>query len=161
MDYQPLFNEIKKEADALIAENRFLEAVPLLKQLGNWGDLESQKDLVQLYKEGLVDAKEAYGYARLAAFNQDPKSMVDFALMNRDGIGCAKNNEKAFYYLHKAANMGYEEAYDLLAMMYLMGTGITRDVNEAKKWNDRANKSNDEALRHQKMIAQMLKKIKN
>lgn len=161
MNDQQFFNEIKQEADALMAQDRVLEAIPLLKQLGNWGDLDSQKALVQLYKEDLIEAKDAYSYARLAAFNQDPGSMVDFALMNRDGIGCSKDNEKAFYYLNKAAHMGYEEAYDLLAMMYLMGTGIERDINEAKKWNDQADQSKADVLRHQKMIDQMLKKIKN
>ena len=49
MAQEQLINDLKKEIEQLKNEGRVLEALPLMKQAANWGDLENQKELVDLY----------------------------------------------------------------------------------------------------------------
>lgn len=45
----------------------------------------------------------------------------------QQGIGVEKNEEMAFYYIEKAANLGHLLAIELLARYYLNGYGVEKD----------------------------------
>lgn len=165
MAQQQLINDLKKEIRKLKNEGRVLEALPLMKQAANWGDLENQKELVDLYlSQEYLDKKEAYVYARLAALNLDLESMYILAQLSLDPAVKEVNREQAYYFMNKAALGDYPKAYDPLSMMYLMAQGTSRNLEQAKFWNEKAKKAGIDAetvLKHETMIQKMESKTRN
>ncbi|MEY8543775.1 hypothetical protein [Dubosiella newyorkensis] len=66
--------------------------------------------------------------------------------------------------MNKAALGGYPKAYDPLSMMYLMAQGTSRNLEQAKFWNEKAKKAGIDAetvLKHETMIQKMESKTRN
>ena len=164
---QEVLHDLKAEISRLLESDQTADALPLLKQAANWGDLESQKTLMAMFweKERGVgyDPKSGYEYARLGAMNGDPKAMYVVAMMNRDGVGCPKNMEQAFYFMKKAAQAEYPLAYDGLAMLYLNGKGVAKDPLAALDWIRKAKESLDwtPALeKHARLVEKTVERMK-
>ncbi len=162
-----VMSELKKAIDDLLSKNRIDDAVPMMKQAANWGDLESQRQLMDIYlheKYGYVyDPKLGYAYARLCAMNEDPEGMYELAKLNRDGLGCTKNEEQAFYFMKKASLCEYAFAYDELAMMLFSGKGTEKNLEQAQYWNLKALEQLGKTPtieKHKRMIEMALEKAK-
>lgn len=108
---QEVMDELKEAIAQLLEKEEIHDALPMMKQAANWGDLESQKRLIDIFLHGkygiAFDPKNGFAYARLAAMNGDAQAMYEFARLNKEGIGCAKNMEQAFYFMNKAAAARY------------------------------------------------------
>lgn len=162
---QEVMDELKEAIAQLLEKEEIHDALPMMKQAANWGDLESQKQLIDIFlhgKYGIVfDPKNGFAYARLAAMNGDAQAMYEFARLNKEGIGCAKNMEQAFYFMNKAAAARYPFAYDELAVMYVMGQGCQKDIEQARFWNLKALEQlghTPEIDKHARMIKKALEK---
>lgn len=167
---QQILEETKQEAQNLISENRLSEALPLIRQLAHWGDLNSQKELIEIYynhKYGFErNLPAAFEYARLAAMNQDTDAMVLLAQLLMEGKGCRKDLQTALYFLNKAADAGNVHALDELSMIYLKGIDEPRDLSMASRLIEKAadllrdhpedtesyRKLNDQVKSHQQLI---------
>ena len=57
----------------------------------------------------------------------DVKAQLALAICYHDGNGIEQDNEKAFYWLTKAANQGYAPAQAPLAFCYQNGVGTKQD----------------------------------
>lgn len=134
MDEQ-IMNETRREAEKLIEEGRIPEATPLIRQLAHWGDLDAQKQLIDIYWYGAYsqprNLQGAFEYSRLAAMNQDTDAMALLGKLFLTGQGCRKDLDSALYFLNKAAADHNADALDTLAEMYLKGNGVPRDIPKA------------------------------
>ncbi len=156
---QDMIKNLRREAAEMLEKGNVNEAIPIIRQMAHWSDLDSQLLLVDMFAHGaygvIPNAKAAFEYLQVAALNQDPESQYELACTFRDGKGTDKNLEKAFYFMNKAANNGVKAAYDDLSTLYLMGWGTNRDLEQAEIWNKKAlvaDPDNDNAKRHQSMI---------
>lgn len=133
-----LIEQTRKEIAALMDAGRILDAVPLIRQCAHWGDLPSQRLLIDMFLHQAYgmpyEPAAAFEYVRMAALNGDPEAMLELAEMSRDGTGTAQDDERAFYFMQKAAKSGEKRAYDPLAAMLLMGKGTHRNLEEAEQW---------------------------
>lgn len=141
MDLQ-IMDETRKEAEKLIGMKRISEALPLIRQLAHWGDLQAQQELIDVYynhKYGVErNLPAAYEYARLAALNQDVHAMTLLGKLLLNGEGCRKDPDTALYFLGKAADQDDPEAIDEMAMVCLKGLAGPRDLEKARQLNHQA-----------------------
>lgn len=99
------------------------------------GDASAQFDLGRAYDLGHygleIDYQEALKWYKLAA-NQNM-----FAAMNNIGVIYAENldqPEEGFRWVEKAAVLGNSFSQRVLALYYLNGTGVEKDVERGKAW---------------------------
>jgi uncharacterized protein len=64
----------------------------------------------------------------------DAKAQFELAWLYTNGLGTAKDLEKAATYFTKAAEQGHVEAQNKLGQLYLDGQGVTQDRATAIKW---------------------------
>jgi TPR repeat protein len=64
----------------------------------------------------------------------DVNAQFELAWLYANGLGTAKDLEKAAYYFTKAAEQGHVEAQNKLGQLYLDGEGVTRDFAKAIQW---------------------------
>ena len=163
---EELIQTTKREYTSLLNRRRILDAVPLIRQCAHWGDLDSQKLLVNMFLNQAYDMPyepyTAFEYVRMAALNNDPESMMILGKMFRDAKGTKQDLDKAFYFLKKAAEAGEEDACDDLAGLYIMGFGTRRDLDAADKWLDAAEKAHpgDEIVRKHRRMVENLRRRK-
>ncbi len=78
-------------------------------------------------------------YEEVSTQKKDGASYIDLAhIYGREG-----NEEKAFEYYMKAAEMGYTDAYYNVANAYLNGEGVEKDFGKAFEWFKKAVDSGD------------------
>lgn len=160
-----LIEQTKKEISSLLEENRILDAVPLIRQCAHWGDLSSQRLLIDMFLHQTYgmpyEPAAAFEYVRMAALNGDPEAMLELAEMSRDGTGTVQDDERAFYFMKKAAQSGEKRAFDPLAAMLLMGKGTPRNLEEAGQWLARAQAAypeDDSVRKHWKILEGLRKR---
>ena len=73
----------------------------------------------------------------------DAASCYELAVKLQSGSGVAKDVDRAFYYMKKAADSGYTQAYRPLAEMYRKGQGTTKNRDIAAEWYQRAADNGD------------------
>lgn len=162
---QELINQTKQEISRLMKEQRYAEAMPLVRQAAHWGDIESQMMAADAYTEGLYGMLKnpyaAFEYVKLAALNDQPFYMYELGNMFLNGKGTGQDLEKAFYFLNKAALRDQKEAYDPLAMMFATGKGTKRGLAQAQKWIEKAAEAepeDEQVIKHQQMIQKLIEK---
>lgn len=63
-----------------------------------------------------------------------PEAQRKIGVMYRHGLGVEKNDEKAIYWYHQAAQNGLVRAQNSLGVMYRFGMGVKRNPKEAAHW---------------------------
>ena len=114
-----------KRALALIAENNYTEALPILEQATNLGNAEAMCTLGELYAEGKVvanDVQKSYEYYSQAAQKEHPQAQYQLGMCFLAGKGVSTDMQQAQQWIEKAAQNGYPEA---LKVLKRMGTEVT------------------------------------
>jgi len=83
-------------------------------------------------------AKELYKISQLATRGH-PKAMFEFGTMfMKEGMWVVQSDESAFDWWLKSANLGYAPAQFSIGASYIGGIGVNQDMQEAKKWLEKA-----------------------
>tara|TARA_B100000497_G_C7405366_1_gene256302 strand:+ start:130 stop:573 length:444 start_codon:yes stop_codon:yes gene_type:complete len=83
-------------------------------------------------------AKELYKISQLATRGH-PKAMYEFGTMYmKEGMWVVQSEESAFKWWLKSANLGYAPAQFSIGASYIGGIGVNQDMQEAKKWLEKA-----------------------
>ena len=83
-------------------------------------------------------AKELYKISQLATRGH-PKAMYEFGTMYmKEGMWVVQSEESAFEWWLKSANLGYAPAQFSIGASYIGGIGVNQDMQEAKKWLEKA-----------------------
>lgn len=117
--------ELFKRALALIAQNNYTEALPILEQATNLGNAEAMCTLGELYAEGKVvanDVQKSYEYYSQAAQKEHPQAQYQLGMCFLAGKGVSTDMQQAQQWIEKAAQNGYFEA---LKVLKRMGTEVT------------------------------------
>lgn len=139
-----IIEDLRQEYERLLKTD-VQAALPLVRQAAHWGDLPSQILAADLCKD---DPELSRQYTRLAALNGHAPSMVRLA----DWLESQNDAAAAFYFLKKAADAGYEPAFDKLSLCYLQGRGTKKDLQQARCWNEKADQSDPTVIRHRRLI---------
>ncbi len=75
---------------------------------------------------------------KLLAERGDAYTQYCLGDMYARGIGVAKDDQEAFYWLDKAATQGYAGAQQKIGEKHLEGSGVPRDLVQAYMWFDLA-----------------------
>lgn len=136
--YEALEEKINEELDAVLdkPDNSEItsELVDCITEAAEYGDVDSQKYLMELYQFGsrcieANDEKVAY-WAERAAENGDRDAMYEIANMYLYGKGDNRNPEKSFYWLEKSAELGNHNSAYLLGKQYYS----QKQYKKAVKW---------------------------
>lgn len=65
---------------------------------------------------------------------RDPRQQHELGVQYLQGDGVPRDEQKAFYWIHRAAEQGLPEAQASLGMLYGKGYGVARDEAEAIRW---------------------------
>ncbi len=118
----------------LIAEKRYDEALPLLRERADKNDAKAQGQLAMLYFEGKgvpEDYSKAAEWIQKSADEGYPGSQYTLAWFYYKGIGVAKDYTKTVEWAQKAMEKGDSNATNLLAVLSRMGRGVPKDYNRA------------------------------
>ena len=113
------------------------KSAKLLKRAVQLGSVVAMEELGTNYYNGIgvkQDTKKAMRLIRIAADKGHVKSMHNL------GIALCKEwkMDEAFPFLKRSAELGYIESWDKLAYLYAGGLGVEVDLEEAKRWYERA-----------------------
>ena len=72
------------------------------------------------------------------AQQEDASSQAGVGFIYHRGLGVDVDNQKAFYWLHKAAEHGQPEGQMMLGSLYFYGQGVSRSYIQAYAWCDLA-----------------------
>lgn len=113
-----------------------------LKTAALKGGISAQRDLFEIYKNGLEgmpqDFKEALRWVRMGAENDDPEAQANLGTMLAIGLGTPVNYKEALKWTRLAALKGYAAAQSNLGVIYLEGHGVKQNLNRAAKWFHKA-----------------------
>jgi len=98
-------------------------------------DLEFRKGL-SAYNSG--DFKKAMQVWLPLAQHEDAPAQAGLGFMYYRGFGMAVDNQKAAYWLRKAAEHGQPEGQLMLGSLYFYGKGVTQSYIQAYAWCDLA-----------------------
>jgi TPR repeat protein len=70
------------------------------------------------------------------ARNGDPKSQASLGFMYYSGKGVRRDDPRALFWFHRAADAGQPTAQFFLGMEYFYGRGVPRDLAQAYSWCD-------------------------
>ena len=83
-------------------------------------------------------AKELYKISQLATRGH-PRAMYEFGTMYmKEGMWVVQSDEAGFDWWLKSANLGYAPAQFSIGASYIGGIGVSKDLDEAKKWLEKA-----------------------
>ena len=115
-----------KQAISLTEQNNYIEALPILEQAANLGNVEAMCLLGDLYSEekGVeCDLQKSYEYYVQAAEKEFPKAQYKLGMLLFE-----KNDTyKAQLWIEKSAQNGYPEALEILKRMGINITPIRKD----------------------------------
>lgn len=97
---------------------------------GNYGDDESQKKGLELFKKLANTESQNSEYA--------VRSYYALAFMYYDGYGTESDYQQSAYWYQKAAEQGHNAAQLELGRMYARGEGVKQSHEEAIKWYTKA-----------------------
>mmetsp|Transcript_9131 Transcript_9131/g.12259 ORF Transcript_9131/g.12259 Transcript_9131/m.12259 type:complete len:446 (+) Transcript_9131:71-1408(+) len=132
---------LHKRASELIAKGKFAEAVPILRQASEGGDVGAQRDLAILLKDGKGHEVDLFGARKLfgiAAKNGDAVSENNLGYMKQHGIGGTKNLSEARDHFEGAAPTDLPAAIYNLGYAYFTGLGGTQDYENAREYFEMA-----------------------
>lgn len=137
-----------------IDAGRYEDAARLLRPAAKAGDPAAMTELAVLHHYGHgvpEDDQEAYRLFGEAARLGQGKAMFWLGRMNLLGYGPPRNNpdadRDAAVWFFKAAQAGHPEGQYYLGLLFMAGTGVDKDADEAMKWIRRAADAGHEPAR--------------
>jgi len=118
----------------LIAEKKYDEALPILRERADRQDTKAQNQLALLYKEGKgvpEDDGKAAEWMRKAAEGGDATSQYMLAWFFYKGIGVPQDYAKTIEWAQKAMEKGDTTATTLLARLHRLGRGVPQNYTKA------------------------------
>ena len=115
-----------KQAISLTEQNNYTEALPILEQAANLGNVEAMCLLGDLYSEekGVeCDLQKSYEYYVQAAEKEFPKAQYKLGMLLFE----KNDTHKAQLWIEKSAQNGYPEALEILKRMGINITPIRKD----------------------------------
>lgn len=130
-----------REGKAWYRSGDYNRAVKYFTKAANQGHLQAQLDLAEIYDQGVSgdgidkDPNVALKWYRMAADQGHAESQFKCAsiIVQSPDFNIKKYPEVAQYY-RKAADQGHARAQAALAMLYVAGLGVPRDIGEAGYW---------------------------
>ncbi|MBU5227118.1 sel1 repeat family protein [Clostridium senegalense] len=119
----------------------YIEAEKWLKKASINGYKFADEFLYNLYDEdgNIIDIKNKKLSIKNGIEKGECKSFYEMGQLYANGLGVSKDYEKAVEYFHKAAELGYEDAYDMLGSIYWVGLdNIDRDYKKSRYWYEKA-----------------------
>ena len=97
----------------------------------------------QAFRQGLSayhsgDYQKAMKIWLPLAEREDPAAQAGIGFMYHRGMGVVTDNDKAAYWLRKAAEHGQPEGQFMLGSLYFYGTGVEKNYVQAYAWCDLA-----------------------
>lgn len=130
-------NELNQQSKELIAQRKYNEAFPILKQSAELGNAEAQYNYGCFLQNGVgieKNEKEAVDWFKKSSdkgFNDSHYAMM-MAYGNGQGVG--QNSELAFQYALKCANNDDATCMWNVVNCYLTGNGVRADTIKFKEW---------------------------
>lgn len=118
----------------LVAEHKYEEALPLLRDRADRGDTKAQGQLAMLYFEGKgvpEDHHKAAEWMQKSAEGGLPGSQYLLAWFYYTGTGIPQDYGKAFEWAQKSMEKGDANATTLLANLYRTGRGVPKNYTRA------------------------------
>lgn len=142
--------ELNDKSKELIEQEKFNEAIPILKQAAELGNAESQYNLGYCYQAGvgvdqnLEKAIEWYLKSAEQGFND---ALYQMMMAYGNGSGVEQNMEKAFSYALKCAENNDATCMFNIINCYKEGMGTEKDSEKMLEWAIRLGKlENPESL---------------
>lgn len=130
-----------QQAEESIEQGRYPKAIRLLRALSEGGSPAATNRLGQLYYLGKglrPDADQAFRLFDRAAQADNTDAMFWLGRMYLLGEGPARRvtdaDRQSAIWFFEAARRGHAEAQYFLALLFLAGTGVEREPDEAVKW---------------------------
>ena len=137
----PLFgqngNELNQQSKELIQQNKFDEALPLLKKAAALGNAEAQYNYGVFLENGiggLKNEEEAVLWYKKSSDNGFNDGHYAMMMAYGNGIGIEQNLEKAFDYALKCATNDDPTCLWNVVNCYFTGNGVTADLSKFKEW---------------------------
>ena len=135
--------ELNEQSKKLIEQQKFEEAIPILKQAAELGNAESQYNLGYCYRAGvgieqnITKGIEWFAKSAEQGFNDGIYQMM-MAYGNGDGV--EQDPNKAFEFALKCANSGDGTCMWNVINCYYSGMGIEKNMNKMLEWSIRLGK---------------------
>jgi len=116
-------------------KKQYKEAIQFFTRASANQHIHANYYLAEMYFKGISVPQDyvlSFQYLKKCAFDRAPASLYLYGYFHYYGICTTKNYYVAFANMLLSANQGYEKAYSLLAIMYLLGKGTERSVSDAE-----------------------------
>ena len=141
-----------KQAISLTEQNNYTEALPILEQAANLGNVEAMCLLGDLYSEekGVeCDLQKSYEYYVQAAEKEFPKAQYKLGMLLFE-----KNDTyKAQLWIEKSAQNGYPEALEILKRMGINITPIRKDETTLDRGSNSIGNNSIENMRNRGLLS--------
>jgi TPR repeat protein len=117
----------------VVMKKALLSILTLIISFGANADLEQA---IAYAEVGEVDKAhmELYNISQ-RAMSGNPKSMCEFGTMyKKEGYWIVQSDEDASEWWLKSAEMGYAPCQFSIGAAYLIGSGVDKDLSQAKRW---------------------------
>jgi len=129
-----------ESAKTLLAQKRFADALPLLREAANVGVAEAQYNLGICYLDGIgvaADAAIANSWFERAAKQGWVDAQFKLAYNYATGRGLSKDLKLAHQWCLEAAKQGDSQCQFIVIGNYLEGHGVKKDLAAGLKWANR------------------------
>ncbi len=129
--------ELNQQSKELIQQNKFEEALPIVKKTAELGNSEAQYNYAFFLQEGIgiqkneQEAIKWYSKSSDNGFNDGHYAMM---MAYGNGQGIEQNSKKAFEYALKCANNNDATCMWNVVNSYLTGNGVKEDISKFKEW---------------------------
>ena len=141
-----------KQAISLTEQNNYIEALPILEQAANLGNVEAMCLLGDLYSEEKrveCDLQKSYEYYIQAAEKEFPKAQYKLGMLLFE-----KNDTyKAQLWIEKSAQNGYPEALEILKRMGINITPIRKDETTLDRGSNSIGNNSIESMRNRGLLS--------
>lgn len=150
-------DDSKERAEAarpyqLIAEKKYDEALPLLREQADQNDAKAQGQIGRMYFEGKgvpQDYNKAAEWIHKSAEGGHPASQYMLAWFYYKGIGVPRDYIKSVAWAQQSSDKGDVDASNLLGVLYRTGQGVPKDYTKALEFFHEADRyGNIEAPAH-------------
>jgi TPR repeat protein len=136
----------------LIAEKRYDEALPLLREQADQNDAKAQGQIGRMYFEGKgvpQDYNKAAEWTHKSAEGGDPGAQYMLAWFYYKGIGVPQDYMKSVAWAQQSSDKGDVDASNLLGILHRTGRGVPKDYTKALEFFHEADRyGNIEAPAH-------------
>lgn len=135
--------KLNEQSKKLIEQQKFEEAVPILKKAAELGNAESQYNLGYCYQAGIgieQNAEKAIEWYSKSADQGFKDGLYQMMMAYGNGSGVEQNFEKAFSYALKCAENNDGTCMFNVINCYKEGMGTEKDLGKMLKWAIRLGK---------------------